>query len=784
VDLELSGDKGSLSLKWVAAGDAGMLAIKSARLKVEGGDITSVAGGLVQVQTAAGSVAIPLPELDAQNGVSVPTNRPAITGSEVIAPYSIGDSGAIVPNTTTGPGLIYSTYLGGSQYDVVNSVAIDSFGACYITGDTQSAGLPTTPGVVQPGKQGSRDAFAAKLNPAGTSFEYLTYLGGTASEYSMAIDVEGGSAYVSGFTGSNNFPTTPSAYSSNLRGPGDIFLAKLNPTGTALDYSTYFGGSRSDAGNGRLGMALSGDGTVCVTTDTDSTDLPLSSNAYQTSHTANFAAAVIKLSTVVTGTDCLLYSTYLCGSGYSMGCSAAVDGDGNIYVAGGAESGGFPTTSGCYANTNKGDYDAFLTKIDPDSATGNGSLLYSTYLGGSSTELASGIAVDDTGNAYLAGRTNSTDFPTANGYDESYNGNGDVFVVKINPAGNQAADLVYGTYVGGSDSSEQGAGIAVDGSGSAYVTGYTSISDLSGDNFPVTPGAFDTTSKAGQDAFAFRLSPSGSNLLYSTYLGGTAPEQGNSIAIDSEDAMYVAGQTESSGFPTTAGAPFSTFQGFMDGFITKLVEEEQPQEPGILTPAAAEAVPSGSLYSVKWVGPEGAKTFKLKYSKDNGLTWTLIVKDITDTNYLWSVPTPLGNKTTCRLKVQSFNEAGAPLPVLASKSPFTIEVVRLTAPQGPGLTLTAKIVAAVTWTHNATAGKIKKLKLTWSKDGGVTWLPITGGTITNTADIESGTFNWTVPTLGPNPKTKCRVMVKLLGPMDVLLGKDMSDSNFTINFGK
>jgi hypothetical protein len=256
----------------------------------------------------------------------------------------------------------------------------------------------------------------------------------------------------------------------------------------------------------------------------------------------------------------LVYSTYLGGSGFSVwgdfGSGIAVDSVGNAYVTGQTYSTNFPTKNPLQPNYG-GNGDVFAAKINPEGSA----LVYSTYLGGSGDEWGNGIAVDSAGNAYVAGNTNSTNFPTVNPLQPNYGGgNDDAFVAKINPTGSA---LVYSTYLGGSGD-DGGFGIAVDSAGNAYVTGYTMST-----NFP-TESPFQKRKDGSGDAFVSKLNPTGSALFYSTYLGGGSYDQANGIAVDSAGNAYVTGWTDSTNFPTKN--PFQKYYGGggSDAFVTKI----------------------------------------------------------------------------------------------------------------------------------------------------------------------------------------------------------------------
>jgi hypothetical protein len=411
-----------------------------------------------------------------------------------------------------GSALIYSTYLGGNNYDAGYDIAIDATGAAYVTGITTSTNFPTTAGAFQVMRAGSSDAFVTKLNATGSSLVYSTYVGGTGDEFPRAIAVDAqGSAHITGLVTDGGFPVTPGAFQTTFRGGyedpfswGDAYVCKLNANGTGLIYATYLGGAEGEIGND---IAIDFEGYAYVTGGTDSIDYPITPGAYQTQWATTFCpsrffncadAFVTKFN--LTGTA-VIYSTYVGGNGGEYGNGIAVDLSGNAIIAGSTFSTNFPTVNSLQSSF-AGARDAFVTKLN---AAGS-AVLFSTYFGRSELDDGEDIALDAAGNAYLVGYTGSTDLPVVNAIQPTLAGAYDVFVAKINTTN---ATLSYCTYLGGSNA--EGlleAAIAVDQMGSAYLTGHTQSSD-----FPTTATAYQTTFGGGdnfgtpfRDAFVAKIS--------------------------------------------------------------------------------------------------------------------------------------------------------------------------------------------------------------------------------------------------------------------------------------
>jgi hypothetical protein len=441
------------------------------------------------------------------------------------------------------PVIAYSTYLGGSMDDTGNAIAVDGAGNVYVTGDTTSTNFPTVSPMQPTYGGGTSNVFVAKLDPRGTTLLYSTYLGGEGFDRGNGIAVDPtGSVYITGKSNSRKFPITAGAFEDTFRGPEyDGFVTKISPAGDRLSYSTYLGGDDNDAA---IAIAVDSSGNAYVTGGTKAHDFPVTRSAYQGANNGGTNAFITELN--ATGTD-VLYSTFLGGSFTDRGDAIAVDSSGLVYVAGHTDSDDFPTKDALQAVYGGGLDDAFVAKLNPQDS-GDDSLVYSTYLGGSGSEKGLGIAVDGAGNVYLAGETSSSDFPVVNALQPRYGGGtSNAFVAKINSAGTA---LLFATYLGGGGD-DRASGLALDGDGNIYLTGSTSSAD-----FP-TVNAIQPAHGGGSDAFVTELVSDGSALVYSTYLGGSGNENpymngvnSGALAVDAAGNVTVTGTTASTDFPT------------------------------------------------------------------------------------------------------------------------------------------------------------------------------------------------------------------------------------------
>jgi len=479
------------------------------------------------------------------------------------------------------PVLVYSTYLGGGGNDEGEGIAIDDTGSAYVTGDTASLDFPLL-NPIQPLNGGGVDAFVTKINPAGTAIVYSTYLGGSTDDFAWSVSVDAtGAAYLVGYTNSADFPLLNPIQAVN-GGLNDAFITKLNPAGSAIIYSTYLGGAGSDFG---FEIALDNTGAAYLTGATDSADFPLMNPIQAVFGGRGTGGGSFLGDAFVTKINpagsALVYSTYLGGMDNDTGFGIAVDASGSAYVSGVTGSADFPLQSPNQGLYGGGVADAFAAKINPAGSA----LVYSTYIGGSGEDAASNIAIDASGNAYVAGDTDSVDFPLMSPIQSSNGGFFDVFITKLNSLGSA---YIYSTYIGGA-SNDAANSIVLDSSGAAYLTGLTLST-----NFPLVAPIQATHGGGIWDVFVLKVNPAGSAIVYSTYLGGSGTDQSRGLAVDSLGAVYVAGLTSSTDFPTM-GPIQAADGGFFDAFITKISGAPAPDLQLVITPDVISVARGGSL---------------------------------------------------------------------------------------------------------------------------------------------------------------------------------------------
>jgi hypothetical protein len=494
------------------------------------------------------------------------------------------------------PVLSYSTFLGGTSADSAEAVAVDLRGSVYLAG-TALEGFPASAGSLQSKCGGDTDAFVAKLAPDGRSLVFATYLGGSGDDAAASIAVDrDGNTYVAGQTLSPDFPTA-NAIEPAPCGPQAGFLAMLDTTGSLLVYSTYLGGSEADTATGVTVDAL---GDAFVTGQTQSPSFPLELPL----QSALAGGTDIFVSKLGPGGTTLLYSTYVGGLHDDEGFGIALDAAGDAYVTGATFSLDFPEQGGIPSSGMGG---AFLFELDP----GGSSFVYSVTLG-ADVDQGQAVAVDSSGNAFIAGLAASGLYPVLHPLPGAPDPSGThAFVTKIGASG---ASMAYSTLLGGSNF-DSATGIAVDGSGDAFVTGYTYSSD-----YP-TVAALQTdpvTIVNGIAAFVSEIEPDGSGFIYSTYLGGAGSTYAYGIAMGPGPLAYVVGATGDLDFPTQNGLQpaFASGTAGSQAFLSVLGPGERPLLVVSPSPARVEALGTTTFHAVG--GSGGGYVFSLLASPSGG----------------------------------------------------------------------------------------------------------------------------------------------------------------------
>lgn len=659
VDLVYYGRQGQLEYDFRIAPGADPRQIA---LRFDGSAKPQLQAGNLILRTASGDVTLAAPHIyqTIGNGSGNGNDQRAVAGRFIqLASNKIGFEIGDYDRSRTlviDPVLGYSTYLGGSGNETYPTIAIDAapLPNAYVTGSTMSMDFPivanTTTPPFQSTLKGAANVFVAKINPTGSALIYATYIGGTGTDASSGIAVDSGfNAYIAGTTNSADFPVTSStAFQKAPKTAGNhVFVAKLDSNGSILLYSTYLSGSGIDIA---AGIAIDNKSDAFVTGTTTSTDFPtfgagLTAACCPVSNPAPNQFFVAKVNTLGISSASLAYSTYFGGGNPSnavaTGGGIAVDSSGNIYITGGTNllhigdaTTDFPilnaqqgclntlgTPASCPA-TGVDAQDAFVAKINPNAAPG-AQLIYSTYLGGNLEDVGYGIAVDTANNAYVTGKTSSpaiTGLSTSKPYQQTLATAPDAFVAKIgNPVTlngvlNPVYPLNYFSYLGG-NGTDIGYAIAVDTIQGVRVTGSTTSTDfplIATGESTLVPPPIQSTLQGGIDAFVARIdtttttSSTGAG-QYATYLGGSGDDRGTGIAVDSNGAAYVTGETASTNFPVVAPAIQPNRKGAIDAFVSKLVPVSSLTLTASVSPTTVGLGNQASFkYTITNPGPETA----------------------------------------------------------------------------------------------------------------------------------------------------------------------------------
>ena len=587
------------------------------------------------------------------------------------------------------PSLTYSTYLGTTVEDKVNAMEVDAAGYVYLTGQTAVVAdkFPGTAAHYQTANNGGAfDTFVIKISPAG-AIVWATYLGGAGDDRGLGIAVDtAGIVYVCGSTTSaaGSFPTAGGTiYQTVNNGGTDGFLTAIAASGNSLVYSTFIGGAGEEFA---LGVAVNNAGDAYVTggITSDSSTRPATAGAYQINNGLNGGASenafIAKFSTA----GVIQYFTYLGGSvtggtrGNAITIDAVTTGTNNAYITGYCRD-TFPTFpknpapgTGAFKETITGAQAAFVAKISSSGAN----LLYSSYLGGSGYAQGKGIKLDSTGNVYIAGDTDSGDFPDAgsDGITTSIPkvgqttivGNFDCFIMKMQLNNTGHSDAVYCTFLGGSGLDNLNA-LEVDSFGDAYVTGRTESNDF----VSVSPGSIqtplDSVFGATAKAFVTAIGPDGSTRVLNTYLGGVTDQEGMGIALDAANNIYVSGWTNSTNFPTAVPL-YSANKGSSDAFVMKI---SATSPAALAVPVITSLIPN--------VGPiVGGTTVVITGTGFSSVAYTTGVKfgDLTAASYKVNSDTRITAVTrphaAGRLDTVITNAVGASLVVSAGKYTYFV----------------------------------------------------------------------------------------------------------------
>ena len=590
IDLEYSGSVSRLKYRFVVRPGADPAQIQLAYRGVAGLRIN--ANGQLEILTPLGTFQDDRPSayqevgnqrlaVDVAYALNAGPARPATTlGSQTGYGFRLGPYDHSQPLIIDPSQLLYCGYVGGSGNDEGTGIAVDSSGYAYISGNTYS--WETTFPVGHTGwlssMQHSRqyfDTFVAKVDPSGQSLVYCGYIGGSGDDWASDIAVDSaGNAYLTGSTDSSeaSFPVTTGPDTTSNAGM-DAFVAKVNASGTALEYCGYIGGNSIDVGYG-IAVDSGGNAYVAGATGSDQDTFPVGNTSWPGSTTFNgvIDAFVAKVNSAGTA---LAYCGYLGGSETDAALDLALDGANNVYVCGHTLSSpfaGFPVITGPDSSYRGGEAegDAFVAKIQSDAS----SLDYCGYIGGTAEDAAEGIAVDGAGNAYVAGWTASgvgNGFPVTTGWLSDtfkvHNGGTDAFVAKVNASG---STFQYCGYIGGAGN-DSAHGIALDSERYAYVAGST---DSSPATFPEVVGP-RLTYGGSRDGFVAKVDTAGRGLVFCGYVGGSQEDHATAIACDGHANTYISGWTKSSqgqGFPVAIGPDltFNDAAGQADAFVAKI----------------------------------------------------------------------------------------------------------------------------------------------------------------------------------------------------------------------
>lgn len=502
---------------------------------------------------------------------------------------------------STGSALLYSTFIGGADWDNAEALGIDDAGNVYITGITWSTDYPTSAGAFDRTHNGGRDdAFLTKLNSSGSAIIFSSYLGGNNYDNAFDIVIDDNKAVITGYTVSPDFPTTAGVYDPTHNNGKDVFITKFNATGSSLLYSTYLGGN---AGEEAYGIDINPSGWVIVTGYTNSIDFPTTASAYDGTYNTGDDVFIAILSSTASG---LLYGTFLGGGNSECGNAVAYDNTGSFCVTGKTTSTTFPTTSGCFDDSYNGLGDAFISKFN----SGGNVLIYSTYLGGSNSDIANDFFLIADKDAVITGETHSTDFPvTGGGYDQTHNGNSDAFISQMKMT------AVIPTII-----------LNAPNGGENWRAGSVENITWTATDVAMVTIEYSTDNGTSWTSVATTTASSAS-------FGWTVPDTpSEQCLVRISDAANPAIYDESS----------STFTIFVPGLT-------------LTSPNGGENWQAGTTQQITW-NANHITVVLIEYSTNNGFNWINIASSVPagDGNYDWVVPNTPSDQ--CKVKITDTDE--------------------------------------------------------------------------------------------------------------------------------
>ncbi len=628
-----------------------------------GGNIADIkvryAGSERTMQTAPGGVRVlnPLGELNEEAPVSFLKNSvdPTDTESKTAATRFIVNDGVLSfevdgyergQTVVIDPGLLWSTFYGGSNTDRAEGVAVDGIGNVYVSGSTASVNFPTVNGI-QFVNGGQQDAFVMKINSNGATVAWATFYGGSDQEFGRSIVLDGtGNVISTGYTTSGNFPVTPGAYQTTKGTVSDAYLLKLNSNGQRI-WATFYGGNDVDFGTD---IAVDNSNNIIIAGQTQSTNLTGTFGMFQQNNNGTIDAYIAKF----TSAGSMSWATYIGGTASDVATGVDADGTGNIYVGGSTHSANFPVSGG-FQGTLNGINDAFIIKFNS-----SGTRLWATYYGGSASDLGTALTVSGTGDVFITGETSSVDLSVPpNVYRPFLTGGSDAFIARFSAAGS----LTWGTYIGGSGT-DAPTDVTAAGGNAVAITGITSST-----NYPVTPNAVQTTLSGPTDAFVSKIGiknpqqgtyqgGKADSLFYSSFFGGTSDDAGMALDMEGSGNLVMGGISSSALIPLGANTIQIANGGTFDAIVAKFCDIDPYITPAgniILCAGDSVELDAGPNFTSYYWYPAGQTTRKITVKTSGNY-----VCEVTDINGCFGI-----SRDTVKVTISN-----PPVVVMSSNTSF------------------------------------------------------------------------------------------------------------------